>query len=201
MTPGFVPQLGTRNAGDAGCRPTSPRSCLQIALVVDGAATLRLGLRRRLLLGVERVIKASARGPAIHPLWDRNAEAGGEHVTRRRVQPCRRPPTRSREYRPCVDASRAPWTTSPSWAWPANLTRQDGFIDNTTTGRAEDDRQSASGRSRVVSALDAGAPAPMPRQPQPARARRRRLPVGADGCSRETVRSGTETAGTDPRPA
>ncbi|MBB4844397.1 iron complex outermembrane receptor protein [Paucibacter oligotrophus] len=197
MTPGFVFQT----FGQSGAQPPVMRGLSanvtsfssSTALVVDGVATLRgLGFDDA-LLGVERV--EVLRGPQ-STLYGRNAEAGVVNIVTRR--PGNEPYAAvsldlgSRNKQALrFDASRALVDNTLFLGVAGEFARQDGFIDNTTTGRKEDDRQRKGGRVALRWTPSARTDATL-------RLNQREHDDGGSlwgptGGPRETVRSGTES--------
>lgn len=197
MTPGFAFQT----MGQSGAQPPVMRGLSanvasfssSTALVVDGVATLRgLGFDDA-LLGVERV--EVLRGPQ-STLYGRNAEAGVVSIVTRR--PGNVPYAAasidlgSRNKQALrFDASRALVPDTLYLGVAGEFARQDGFIDNTYTGRTEDDRERKGGRLALRWT-------PNTRTDATLRLNQREYDDGGSlwgptGGARETVRSGTES--------
>jgi len=195
MTPGFSFQT----MGQSGAQPPVMRGLSanvtsfssSTALVVDGVATLRgLGFDDA-LLGVERV--EVLRGPQ-STLYGRNAEAGVVNIVTRR--PGNEPYAAvslemgSRDKQALrFDASRALVENTLFLGVAGEFARQDGFIDNTYTGRKEDDRERKGGRVALRWTPDARTDATL-------RFSQREYDDGGalwgpTGGTREAVRSGT----------
>ena len=197
MTPGFAMQP----MGQSGLQPPVMRGVTanvisfssSATLVVDGVATLRGQGFDDGLLGVERV--EILRGPQ-STLYGRNAEAGVVNIVTRK--PCNDPYAMvsldlgNRNKRALrFDASSALVRDTLYLGVAGELTRQDGFIDNTHTGKSEDDRERHSGRLVLRWTPDA-------RTDIALRLAQRDHDDGGSlwgptGGPRETVRSGTES--------
>lgn len=152
MTSGFAMQP----IGQSGLQPPVMRGLTaniisfssSAALVVDGVATLRGQGFDDSLLGVERV--EILRGPQ-STLYGRNAEAGVVNIVTRK--PGNDPyalvslDLGSRDKQALrFDAGRALMQDTLYLGVAGEFARQDGFIDNTYTGKTEDDRERHSGR-------------------------------------------------------
>lgn len=197
ITPGFAFQT----MGQSGAQPPVMRGLSanvtsfssSTALVVDGVATLRgLGFDDA-LLGVERV--EVLRGPQ-STLYGRNAEAGVVNIVTRR--PGNEPHAAvsldlgSRNKQALrFDASRALVDNTLFLGVAGEFARQDGFIDNTYSGRKEDDRERKGGRVALRWTPSARTDATL-------RLNQREYDDGGSlwgptGGARERVRSGTES--------
>ena len=152
MTPGFTMQ----SMGQSGLQPPTMRGLTanvtsfssSTALVVDGVTTLRGQGFDDSLLGIERV--EILRGPQ-STLYGRNAEAGVVNIFTRK--PGNDPYASvsldlgSRDKQALrFDASRALVQDTLYLGVAGEFSRQNGFIDNTYTGKTEDDRERHSGR-------------------------------------------------------
>ncbi|MBW7900917.1 MAG: TonB-dependent receptor [Rhodocyclaceae bacterium] len=197
MAPGFAIQP----MGQSGLQPPVMRGLSanvisfssSAALVVDGVATLRGQGFDDSLLGVERV--EILRGPQ-SALYGRNAEAGVVNIVTR--QPGNDPHAAlaldlgSRDKQALrFDAGGALVRDTLYLGVAGEFFRQDGFIDNVHTGRAEDDRERRSGRLTLRWTPDA-------RTDVALRLSQREYDDGGSlwgptGGRRETVRSGTES--------
>lgn len=151
-TPGFTFQT----MGQSGFQPPVMRGLTassvsfssSVALVVDGVPTLRAQGFEDSLLGIEHV--EILRGPQ-STLYGRNAEAGVINIITRK--PGNDPyaavslDAGSRNKQALrFDASRALVQDTLYLGVAGEFSRQDGFIDNTRTGKTEDDRERHSGR-------------------------------------------------------
>lgn len=198
MTPGFAAQP---ILGQSGVQPPVVRGLTanvisfssSAVLAVDGVATLRGQGFDDGLLGVERV--EILRGPQ-STLYGRNAEAGVINIVTRK--PGNDPyalvslDLGSRDKQALrFDASRALVQDTLYLGVAGEFARQDGFIDNTYTGKTEDDRERHSGRLVLRWTPDA-------RTDIALRLAQREYDDGGSnwgptGGPRETVRSGTES--------
>lgn len=197
MTPGFAMQP----MGQSGLQPPVMRGLTanvisfssSAALVVDGVATLRGQGFDDSLLGIERV--EVLRGPQ-STLYGRNAEAGVVNIVTRK--PGNDPYAAvsldfgSRNKQALrFDASHALVPDTLYLGVAGEFSRQDGFIDNTFTGKTEDDRQRQGGRLVLRWTPDA-------RTDVALRLAQRQHDDGGSlwgpvGGPRETVRSGTDS--------
>lgn len=195
MTPGFAVQP----MGQSGLQPPVMRGLTanvsswssSAVLMVDGVATLRGQGFDDSLLGIERV--EILRGPQ-STLYGRNAEAGVVNIVTRK--PGNDPYAAvsldigSRNKQALrFDASRALIQDTLYLDVAGEFSRQDGFIDNTHTGKTEDDRERHSGRFALRWT-------PTARTDIALRLAQREYDDGGSlwgptGGSRETVRSGT----------
>lgn len=151
-----TPGLSFQPMGQSGVQPPVMRGLnanvtsfsSSVALVVDGVPTLRGFGFDDALLGIERV--EIIRGPQ-STLYGRNAEAGVINVVSRK--PDNTPYAAlaldlgSRNKQALrADTSAALLSDTLYLGVAGEWFRQDGFIDNTDTGRREDDRARRSGR-------------------------------------------------------
>lgn len=197
MTPGFamqsIGQSGLQAPVMRGLTANITSFSSSAALVVDGVPTLRAQGFDDSLLGIERV--EILRGPQ-STLYGRNAEAGVVSIVTRK--PGNDPYAAvsldlgSRDKQALrFDASRALVQDTLYLGVAGEFSRQDGFIDNTYTGKTEDDRERYSGRFVLRWTPDA-------RTDIALRLAQRVYDDGGSlwgptGSPRETVRSGTES--------